>query len=218
MKELHIDLHVHTSHSYDSLQSPHTVASYAQRAGLDAIAITDHNTYDAHQHIETTENLTIIPGMEIRTQAYDDLLALFISEPITSTSFRAAVAEIHNQGGIAVLPHPYRKVASYPDSLLTAVDAFEGLNARSKTHQNEAARELDADWDGVMTGGSDAHTPWEIGTAYSVVSDATPDSLADIKDAILDGRVQPVGTESPYYFYHGLSVAVEQYKTLRDNW
>ena len=63
------DLHVHTNHS-DGSDSPKKVVERAVRAGLSAIAITDHDTVsgldDAHV-AGGFHNIEIFPGVEIST-------------------------------------------------------------------------------------------------------------------------------------------------------
>lgn len=209
------DLHLHTNRSYDSLQSPETVVRYAERAGLDAIAITDHGEFGAHDVIGESTDLMVIPGVEVRTDDLDDLLALFIDSPVESPTFRAAVDEIHSQGGLAILPHPYRKVPSYNPELFELVDAVETQNARSKARNNKAARNLAREHGLPATAGSDAHTPWEIGRAKTVVHDQNIYSQSDLINAIRAGQTEVLGTESPYYFYHGLSVAMEAFNSIQ---
>ena len=209
------DLHVHTSWSYDSLQSPETVGEYAERAGLDAVAITDHDEFGAHTELDTSTDVMVIPGMEIRTRDYDDLLALFIENPITSNTFSKAVDEIHRQGGLAILPHPYRKVSQFEERVFDEVDAIEGLNARSKAESNARARDLGQARGCPLTGGSDAHTPWEIGRAATLVTGLSIRSPDDLQSAIRRGEVTPAGSESPYYLYHGMSKAMETVKSIR---
>ncbi|WP_254272292.1 CehA/McbA family metallohydrolase [Haloarcula marina] len=209
------DLHTHTSWSYDSLQPPATVARYAEQVGLDAIAITDHDEFGAHAEVNESTEVMVIPGMEVRTRDYDDLLALFITEQITSDTLASAVDEIHSQGGLAILPHPYRKVTDFEEWVFRKVDAVEGLNARSRTQTNVRATALGQHHDCPLTGGSDAHTPWEVGRARTIVSWDPITSLAELKSAIREGAVAPTGTESPYYLYHGLSKAMETVKSVK---
>ena len=77
------DLHVHTNIS-DSTFSPEKVVEYAKLAGLDAIAITDHDTCDAITPatiLAKDINLEIIPGVELTAEVDDDeihILGYFI--------------------------------------------------------------------------------------------------------------------------------------------
>lgn len=60
------DLHLHTNHS-DGTYSVAEVMDYAKKAGLDFIALTDHNTFSQNKLIDTTINLAVIPGVELTT-------------------------------------------------------------------------------------------------------------------------------------------------------
>ena len=71
-----IDLHIHTTYS-DGVFSPEKVVDAAIDAGLDAIAITDHDNVLSYpiakaylekiQPADTQKPLTLIPGIEINT-------------------------------------------------------------------------------------------------------------------------------------------------------
>jgi hypothetical protein len=209
------DLHVHTRHSYDAFQSPVRVVSVARRRGLDGVAITDHDAFEGAREAERlAEGIQVIKGMEIRTRDYDDLLALFVDEPVRARSFADAVAEIHDRGGLAILPHPYRKFDAVPDRVLKLVDAVEGLNARSKPQWNDEAADLAVTRGLVATAGSDAHTSFEVGKARTHVPGSDGDLTAsELKRAIERGDVAVRGDESPYYPTHGASVAMEFIKS-----
>jgi histidinol phosphatase-like PHP family hydrolase len=77
-----VDLHIHTPESSDYKQrdsSPQDIVDAAIEAGLDAIAVTDHNTILAIQGIQQAAagtNLVVFPGFEINAQG-GHLLALF---------------------------------------------------------------------------------------------------------------------------------------------
>ncbi len=65
-----IDLHVHTSAS-DGTTAPGDIAAAAARAGLSAIAITDHDTVDGYLEAVSSvsgSEVEIIPGIEISTR------------------------------------------------------------------------------------------------------------------------------------------------------
>ena len=64
------DLHLHTTFS-DGDYTLSQVLAKAQRAGLKTIAITDHDTYDALDHLDTDSKLKIISGIEL-TALHDD--------------------------------------------------------------------------------------------------------------------------------------------------
>ncbi|MEW6547513.1 MAG: PHP domain-containing protein [Bacillota bacterium] len=76
------DLHVHTALSpcADDDMSPWRVVAAAQVAGLDLIAVTDHNScrqVRAVMEVGRTADLAVIPGMEVQTREDVHLVCLF---------------------------------------------------------------------------------------------------------------------------------------------
>lgn len=61
---MRLDLHVHTNFS-DGDYSPQQIAAMAREAGLDGVAITDHDECRGFGELEPTEGLILIPGIEI---------------------------------------------------------------------------------------------------------------------------------------------------------
>ena len=63
---MRIDLHTHSSVS-DGTEDPATLMETARRAGLDVVALTDHDTTDGWGIAERSRprGLTVVPGMEL---------------------------------------------------------------------------------------------------------------------------------------------------------
>ena len=80
-----VDLHCHTSASFDSLSDPAAVARTAALRGITHLAITDHDRIDGALRARdaATPGLTVIVGSEVRT-AQGDLIALFLERAATS--------------------------------------------------------------------------------------------------------------------------------------
>jgi len=82
-----IDFHVHTpiSSCYsEKAVNPRDIVAAALAAGLDAIAVTDHNTaagIDLVRQKAAGEGLTIIPGMELTTRSGHFLVLFDIMTP-----------------------------------------------------------------------------------------------------------------------------------------
>lgn len=156
-------MHVHTHHSFDSLLSPLAYLAYARRARLDFLCITDHNTLAgsmAAARRNRDPGLEVVIGAEYVTDL-GDVVGLFLREEVQSRRFAEVVDEIHAQGGLALLPHPYRGHA-VDDALYAAVDLVEVFNARSSADANAHAR---ADAERLGTAqcvGADIHTTWEL--------------------------------------------------------
>lgn len=151
------------------------------------MAITDHNTTaGAFRHVHRGDFL-VIPGIEISTER-GHLLGLGIQEEVTSRRAVEAVEEIHDAGGIAVVPHPGRTFSGtmkHFDDL--AVEAIEVCNGRSFPGQNSKARAMAIRREAAMTGGSDGHFAGEMGSAYTVV-EPLPETVDDLLTAIRKKR------------------------------
>lgn len=183
-----VDLHCHTSASFDCLASPESVVKAAASRGLTHLAITDHDRIDGALEARDAapDGLTIIVGEEIKT-ADGDLIALFLDRVVApGRPARETIAEVREQGGLVGIPHPFDKYrgSMLKDPRLEAigqlVDWVEAHNARvvggdGNLRAATFARELGLP--GVAA--SDAHSTLEVGVAYNVVSvdPSTPEGL-----------------------------------------
>ena len=204
IKELSFDFHIHSKFSYDCLQSPKRIVRIAEKRGLDGIAITDHDTIKgAVEASKISKSLYVIIGSEIKTEI-GDVIGLFLREEITSKYFDDVVDEIKSQGGLVVLPHPYKKRLDMPNELLSKVDLIEVLNGRLSPDLNYKARILAKTKGLPIIGGSDAHISKSIGgvrTIFNCEKRAIP-NVEDIKRLLLKGDAKVVGTESPRYVHY----------------
>ena len=134
---LKADLHVHTEHSPDSRTSLPDAITAAKRAGMDFLAVTDHDVPPVDEVFSQPERegVLLIPGVEYSTDK-GHLLGLFLTVPCPAHTgrrlpFSEAAALIHGCGGVAVLAHPFQSTAQ------TAEERFEML------------REMEHELDGV---------------------------------------------------------------------
>ena len=193
-----IDLHCHTYYSRDALCPPRRLVRFAKKRGLDAIAITDHDTTRAWKEAEEEAGkigLKIIRGEEIKIKesgkTIGEILAYFISKEIDPKGKTAAevIEEIKNQGGLAIIAHPYhwKKPFRKLKECKSLADGVEVFNARSQSKKgNEKSLKFAEDNDLSMTAGSDSHTPLEIGRAYV---EADIERIEDLKEAIRDKKI-----------------------------
>ncbi len=78
----------------------------------------------------------VIVGEEVKTAGEGEVIGLFIEERIPrGLSLAETVAEIHRQGGLVYVPHPFDRMHSVPDyehllAILDDVDAIEVFNPR----------------------------------------------------------------------------------------
>ena len=212
--EIRLDMHIHSQYSPDGVMTLSEIVQRARAAGLHGVAICDHDHV-----LPDTERATeypgvlLIPGVEVSTDI-GHLLGWFVTEPVTARTFPEAVAEIHAQGGIAVLAHPFEHTTS-PARAETAaryVDGLEVWNSRAE-RKNRRANAMAAEFAAAhgLRGfaGSDAHPPAEIGNGVTILhADAlTPDS---VKAALLSGAVGTEGRRSKAFW-----TAVSQYRRRR---
>jgi hypothetical protein len=197
--QIKIDLHVHSCYSYDSLITPKELEFYANRCGLDGVAITDHDRLDGALKTEKSVKLFIVPGMEI-SSAHGHIIALGVKEPIPKgLSADETVERIHEASGIAVACHP---VSFFKGSLRkhtnSKFDAVEVINASvipfgfSTSHARQLAIKLNLG----QVGGTDAHYGPEIGSAYTVISSELKSDL--VIEAIRKRMCQPAGKAIPW--------------------
>lgn len=168
-QEFRFDIHSHTTYSCDGNLAPVHLIELARRAGLSAIAITDHNTLKgalkAQQDFSGKCPL-IIPGEEIRTE-YGDIIGIFLSEEIKSRVFAEVIDEIRDQGGLSILPHPMRRKIFPPVEQIARINFIESINSRTSQEKNGAALRLATELKIPGIAGSDSHFSWEVGNAWN---------------------------------------------------
>ncbi len=203
---LAVELHTHSSLSYDGRDPVELLLEQAEAIGLDALAVTDHDEIDASLEAASMApdyGLVGIPGMEV-TSAAGHVLALGVEEAVpTGLSFGATLDRIHELGGIAVVPHPFQEsrsgvLAEISRDELAAADAIEVYNSRLLTGRANRQAERYARRRGIpMTAGSDAHICEMVGRAVTTV-DADERSADAILEAIREGRTTVEGKRTPW--------------------
>lgn len=192
-----LDLHVHTNRSSDGHTRIDELVPNIRRAGLDGLAITDHNILSK----DTLEGALIIPGIEISSlQGHMIGLGTPILIPRGLTADET-IHQIHQQGGVAIVAHPYDlfRSAINPELLTAMPDAIEVINSASILHSItwKRARRF-AEKNGLpQTAGSDSHIPETIGRAFTTI-DCDGRTVASVLTAIKKGFTIPSG--NPYTF------------------
>ena len=189
------DFHAHTVHSDGSL-SISELAATGVRAGLDFLAVTDHNTTSHHPHlpgIGAAQGITLLPGQEVTTarghaNAFGDIGWIDFRRPAQDW-----VSEVARRGGVLSINHPIdgdcawqHPLAELPAALeLWHISWFRDLTSTAPWafHQR---------WDpgAVVLGGSDFHFPsgpWTVGTPTTWVA-AEDDSAEAILAGVRAGR------------------------------
>lgn len=189
---LTFDLHVHTHRSIDSAMEPKHIVKIMEKKGLDGIAVTDHNSIKGALEVakQAPSELHVIVGSEIKT-TLGEILGLFLKEEISSSNPIEVIDEIRAQGGLTILPHPFRAHVFTRSNLLTnveiieQVDAIEVFNARTSNTANQQALHLAQETNKPMVAGSDAHFYPEIGRARTLFPPFSDEE--ELKNTILNG-------------------------------
>lgn len=209
---LRVDFHTHTQCSIDGRHSLEQMTAAAKAAGLDAMAITDH---DQCTPLPPEQNgVLLIPACEISTQA-GHITGLFLEQPIDFDTLckdgrptgQAAVEEIHRCGGLAAAAHPFQRPGVSGDRLPAGLDAVEGVNARANfkvPNANALARQWATEHHLPIIGGSDGHSAGEVGNGCTDV-ECTERSLASLKEAVRQGRCTPLLRRHTTHWEKGLS-------------
>jgi predicted metal-dependent phosphoesterase TrpH len=202
------DLHIHTLASDGTAGIVEILDHVEQSTDLDVIAITDHERIDAAlaaRVIATERGLRaeVVVGEEVTTRG-GHLLALFINERVAPLrSLRTTIAEVHEQGGLAIPAHP---LVPYP--LCAQGRVLRGLLADNDPRVRPDAIEafnptaLGKPWHGRVVrfaaelgvptvGNSDAHSLEAIGVGWTTFPGRTAD---DLRAAILEGRTHHHGS------------------------
>jgi predicted metal-dependent phosphoesterase TrpH len=204
------DLHVH-SRASDGVSGVDEILDAAVAAGLDVVAITDHERVDgALAAVEIAREralpLEVIVGEEITTRG-GHLLGLWLQRrvrPLRGLGW--SIAAVHEQGGIAIPAHPLvpyplcaqgwtiRRLiegpdrTQRPDALETFNPTFFGRVARGRAEAFAGRYEL------ARVGNSDAHAAEQVGRGWTEFPGRT---AADLRGAILAGTTSAHGTFHP---------------------
>jgi hypothetical protein len=168
------DPHCHT-HVSDGMVTPAGLVDAAVDASLDLIAVTDHDTMKSVKEVQQrgeAAGLTVVPGEEITTAwpAQTHIMGWFLKEPVKSgMSLEDTVDAIHDQGGLAIIPHPFMPVyfGSIQPSMLRRllerhhVDGIEMMfTVPIGSHRRRVLGDFydqNRDRLGAAVGGSDCH-------------------------------------------------------------
>jgi len=170
---MRLDLHNHTRYSPDSRVAPGDLVRVARKAGLDGVAITDHNAVGGIQEAEEAAGteFIVIPGVEISTKS-GHVLAYGVREVVPrELSVADTVRRVEALGGVAVAAHPYRFWSGLGEAALSEASfvAYETCNARTLRRGNERARAFSVARKAGQTGGSDSHFLDEVGRAVTII-------------------------------------------------
>ncbi len=206
-----IDLHCHTRERSDDSTAPAIeLARKARADGLDAIALTDHDTFwpdDEINRISDEAGILVLAGVEINTDGGHALvfgLNEYIFGMHRPTFLREQVDRVN---GAMLMAHPYRRslpfgvdpgTNGYDQALERAikgefvrvVDGAEVINGRATEIQNEFARLLLVAVGTPTLSNSDTHSIEGIGhvaTEFERTVEDVPGLIVELQT----GRFKP---------------------------
>lgn len=179
-------------------------------AGLDLIAVTDHDTMasarEARQRGDAV-GLSVVAGEEVTTKgpAQTHVLGWFLEKPIRrGMTLADTVAAIHEQGGLAIVPHPFMPVyfgSIQPGMLRRLIEhhRMDGIEMMATVPLGGwRRRQLDEfyaahqDRLGASIGSSDCHFGrHDIGQVVTTYE-------GDFRSAVLAGKTRPERGASPH--------------------
>ncbi len=201
--EMIIDLHCHTRYSGDTDLDPAELIRAARAAGLDAICVTEHDSFRASEPVEKVaerEAFPVFRGVEINTDK-GHILAFGVKddswkEPKGYYSRIASVRPVVEAcGGVLAPSHPFRMGggASASNSLfdMDYIAAIEVLNGENNEPENALAAKAWARTDLPGIGGSDCHFAQNVGRCATFFENPVS-TMAELVTEIKAGRVLPM--------------------------
>lgn len=189
---------MHTTVS-DGWPNPSELVDHARHAGLDIIAVTDHDSIEgalrAAEHASRRSRFHVIVGEEVSSRD-GHIVGLFLERRIRpGMSAAATVHAIHDQGGVAIAAHPFwrtqrgtRTSPVHGVGWLAAELDFDAIEVENGTPGfyvfNQLAHRLQTGLGSAEVGCSDAHILDAVGRAFTEFPGKTPEAL---RKAIEDG-------------------------------
>jgi predicted metal-dependent phosphoesterase TrpH len=191
------DPHIHSLAS-DGVSDVESILAAAMAAGLDAIAIADHERIDAALAARAIAEgrglpIEVVVGEEITTRN-GHLVGLWLRRRIRPWhSMKRSIAMVHEQGGLAIVAHPLppyplcasagtiRRLMDEADPIYHP-DALEGFNpTTARMPWSRRAPALAEEVGIAAVAGSDAHVASNVGAAHTRFRGS---SAADLRIAV----------------------------------
>ncbi|CAG1003380.1 hypothetical protein METP3_03515 [Methanosarcinales archaeon] len=225
MQEIGVgDIHTHTMYSGftnykflsfpDSVTTPRTSIKVAEKMGLGALCITDHNTIKGALVAQKYNKDIVVIGEEISSND-GEILGLFLQEQVEpGLSAEETIEQIHSQDGIAVAPHPYSGHCSCVGTKMNTLK-FDGIEVFNSLHRDGYSNALALkNCNGhAKLGGSDAHASFMIGNGYTLFNGSSHEDFRTAiknRQTIQGGKVASIKD----FVYYGARVAFESSKTI----
>lgn len=219
---LKIDMHVHSSaYSVDSIFRLKDMFKKCKQTKIIPI-VCDHNSIQGSIDFgkmlqQYNPEYPIIYSEEIET-IDGEIIGMFISENIKKgLSLEETLDKIHEQDGIAIVPHPFDNVRStvlkhsVRDKYIDKIDFIEGYNSRNihLDHNNRAVNYA-LDHGKMVTCGTDSHTYHEFGKTHVEIP-----WFNDKKEFIKNFKSSKIHYYPAHRFVHVISKSLKICRKMR---
>jgi predicted metal-dependent phosphoesterase TrpH len=204
---------------------PAELVAAAVERGLGLIAVCDHDTMAGAAEVRArgeAAGLAVVCGEEVTTRwpAQTHVVGWFLDRPVRSGMALAdTVDAIHDQGGLAIIPHPFMPTyfaSCQPGMLARLIErhAVDGIEIEHPSPTSAARRRMLAGFYnanrerlGAAIGASDSHFGrHDLGQVVTEFEGGTAD---DFRSAVLERRTQP---------RRGRPASVPRSVALRQQW
>lgn len=194
-----IDLHCHSlPRSTCSALQPAQLIELARERGLDGVCFTEHDRAwppEEIQRLRSETGFVVLSAVELTTDL-GHVLAFGLGEldrPLVTAHVAFALAQ--ERGGLLFLAHPARDgLLRVTHETVEYFDSVEAINGSDTRLQNVAGKGLAHGFRLPGIGGSDCHSPAEVGRAATRFT-ATVSDEASLVAALRSGEYEAVTVE-----------------------
>ena len=225
-----VDMHYHTTHS-DGSAKIGDILDKARKMEI-GIAITDHNEISGAVEAMKYSNVLVIPGIEVNCAEGPDIILYFYNlkdlEDFfnkhvknyrnkdlygrTKIPFKEIITKAKKYKCVIAAPHPcgsaWKDLKTFLQNtnlnyLLKDIQALEMINGEQFMKNNLKAIEWNQKLKKGISGGSDGHCLFELG---SIVTCSKASTVKDFLDSIIKRKTDVIGKKFflPYYILPGL--------------
>src|SRR5215469_10660549 len=186
---------------------PAELVAAAVDRGLALVAVCDHDTMASATEVRARgedAGLAVVCGEEVTTRwpAQTHVVGWFLERPVRSgMSLADTVDAIHDQGGLAIIPHPFMPTyfaSCQPDMLARLIERHpvDGIEVEHSSPTSAGRRRHLADFYnanrerlGAAVGASDSH--FGVHDLGQVLTEFDGETAEDFRAAVLERRTQP---------------------------
>ncbi|MEZ5000763.1 MAG: PHP domain-containing protein [Bacteroidales bacterium] len=191
-------IHFHSRYSYDSNTSIESILTFAEKANLDFVLLTDHDTTEGAMKLRSmAESVGLkieVPVCAEYSTEFGDVIGAFLGQDIIFNSYSELIESIKEQGGIVMLPHPFYKHKDI-EMLANDSDMIEIFNPYLAEGYNKKAEDLSMRYGKAGFYGSDSHLKQSLFNVIVYV-----ENKGDLKSSLLEGvmHCENIGNVNPY--------------------